>query len=195
MNKFEKKIIYNITLSSILMSISILFKCFSQLIPIFQGYSLELEIIPYVYGIICIKDLKIKSIFIILCPILWWILFPGYSINATQIFIEHFLVYYIYSSLMIVNLIKISSKSKYIYLFFLIMFLTTILKLFIHVIAGIIWWTNGNLLLSIIINLQIIFGNLAINMIIFILTIKQICSISLNHQVKNTNNKIKKYYI
>lgn len=193
MKYFNKKIYY-ISLSALLISISIIFKYISQLIPIFNGYSLDLEIIPFVYGIISLKDYKFKIFFLIICPVLWWFIFPGYIINVLQVFVEYFLVFYIYILLWFVDFVNPSNKKLYIIMFFILLITLTFIRMIIHMIAGIIWWTNNNIFLSFIINLEIIFGNFSINLLVFISTINQIYELNKKY-FKNYNIKYKKYYI
>jgi hypothetical protein len=57
-NQSNRKQIYWLVLTSILMSITLILKVIFYFIPIINGYGLELQIIGYVYGLIIIKDQK-----------------------------------------------------------------------------------------------------------------------------------------
>lgn len=184
--------VYQIVLTSLFISLSILLKYLSGFIHIFNGYSIDLEIIAYVYGII-ILSFKMKLIFLIITPLLWWFIMPGYSITPIQVFVEYFLVYYIYVFLLILDLFNFNSKKKFIFWSLLLIIVITFIKLIIHTIAGAIWWTNNDYLYSFIFNLEIIFGNLSINIVLIILTFSPILEISKKEFY--TKKKSKVFYI
>jgi hypothetical protein len=57
-NQSNRKQIYWLVLTGILMSVTLILKVIFYFIPIINGYGLELQIIGYVYGLIIIKDQK-----------------------------------------------------------------------------------------------------------------------------------------
>ena len=68
--KNKKSVIHDISLISIFLSLSVLFKFISSFIKIINNYPIELEIAFLLIGIILLKDLKSKILLLILSPLL-----------------------------------------------------------------------------------------------------------------------------
>ncbi|MDR1235018.1 MAG: hypothetical protein LBJ97_02925 [Mycoplasmataceae bacterium] len=159
----NKSQVYWLTLTGILMSITLILKVIFYFIPIINGYGLELYITGYVYGMMLIKDIKWKWMFWFSTP---WLLLviPPTIINFWDLLLEYILALYIFVPFIwfdkLVNLLKRNQNKMFstimqIVSFSLLMISLIFLKLFIHTIAGVLWWTPNNWYGSFIFNLPI----------------------------------------
>ncbi len=172
----KKKNIKNIVLlmcvTSFVIALSVLFKFISSQIKIFDGYGLDLEYVVLILGMIMLPKIKYRLFAMVFSCFLWMIVSPPYVINAIQVFVEYILVVLVYTPFLFINASKIDTKLKQFILIPFVMIVCTFTKLFVHVLAGVIWWVNGDWIKSLLINSKIVLSNMAINIALMIMLIR-----------------------
>lgn len=176
--KNKQKQVYNnpnlrwMILMSALTALVILVCYLFNFLKVFNGYSVEVYLVFYIFGLMLLKDKKYAWTFLILLP---WI--KSFLTGDSVAFFEDFLVEYIaamyvffpfiyfYDLTVLINKRWSGKMAKVlIYVAFLILsFVCYTLKLTLHIIAGAIWWTPGQWLGSFIFNVPIIWGSYAIS--------------------------------
>lgn len=169
----SKTKIYYLLLVGISISIFLLLKLVFSFWKIFGGWSIEVDLMFYLLVLVMIDKFKYVCLFVILAPLLS-IPFSSGFINLLQVFVEYFLSYWILLPMCLfynfnckilkkIKTLKKTTKNIISLSIFFIFSLGLIcLKMFVHIIAGVIWWTNGDWLFSIILNAQILLGSFAI---------------------------------
>ncbi len=192
-NNYRNNIIFNICLTAILIAFSVLFKFISSQIRIYGGYGIDAEYVALVLGLIILPNIKYRLILIIITPCLWFLVSTPYAINAIQVFVEYFLVIYAFFPFVFINIDNDDSRFKKYWLVSILLVICTLIKLLIHVVAGVVWWVNGNWWLSIVINSKIVLTNLGINLLLLIWMIKPCLMIKSMYYPKDKklcNNKV-----
>ncbi len=171
-NNYKSNVVFNICTTAILIALSVLFKFISSQIRIFGDYGLDLEYVILVIGLILLPSIKYRLLLMFITPCLWITVSPIYVINPVQVFVEYFLIVYVYLPFLFINLnLQDNVIKRYILIPFALI-ICTLIKLAIHIIAGGIWWTNGNWYFSFILNSKIVITNLAINLVLLISLLK-----------------------
>ncbi len=167
----NKSDVFNIALMGILISLCLMFKAIFHFFSIVNGYGLSVYIFIYILGIMCFQWHKYKWWFTLLTP---WVLLliPSGAVNFWDLLMEYVLSLYVFFPIIYFpSIITILTKKvngnknklivELVFLTILILILFNI-KLVIHVIAGVIWYVNGNWYASLVINLQIIYIDFAV---------------------------------
>ncbi len=189
--KNKKNIIYEISLISIFLSLSILFKFISSFIKIINNYPLELEIAFLLLGILLLRSLKSKLLLLILSPLLWIFISPPFIYNGIQLFVEYFLSIYIFIPICFIKLDINKKKLSLLVLISLLIF-CFVIRIFIHILSGAIWWTNDDWIFSLYFNLPIVGLNSLINIFVISISIIPLLKIKNIFIIKNENLKIEK---
>ena len=189
--KNKKSVIHDISLISIFLSLSVLFKFISSFIKIINNYPIELEIAFLLIGIILLKDLKSKILLLILSPLLWLFVSPPFIYSSLQFFVEYFLTIYIFIP---ICFIRFNKRIKILNLIILILLsiICFVTKMFIHILSGAIWWTNNNWMFSLCFNFPIVGINLIINIFIIFVSIIPLLKIKNIFMLDEQKNRIKK---
>ncbi len=191
-NNYRNNTIFNISLTAILIAITVLFKFISSQIRLFGSYGLDGEYVALVIGLIVLPNIKYRLILIIISPCLWFVVSTPYAINALQVFVEYFLVIYAFFPFIFINIDYEDPIFKKYWLAPILLVICTIVKLMIHVVAGVLWWVNGDWSLSFIINSKIVFSNLGINLVLLITLIKPCLMIKSMYYPKDKKSYINK---
>jgi hypothetical protein len=146
---------------------------------------LELQLVGYIYGLLIIKDGKWKWMFWGITPWLLLIIPPS-IINFWDLLLEYILSLYIFTPFLFWNqIIKIVKKKSIpieMLLFSSLITLLMILKLFIHTLAGVLWWIPNNWYGSFIFNLPIYGVTLAFVLSICIIIYRPMTKMMLEKQ-------------
>ncbi|MDR0739320.1 MAG: hypothetical protein LBF00_00300 [Mycoplasmataceae bacterium] len=170
----NKSEIYWITITGILVSICLVLKVIFYFIPIINGYGLELYLIGYIYGMQLIKKMKWKWTFWLITPWLLLIIPPTVA-NFWDLLLEYILALYIFAPFIFFDkCVKLNKTWLQLVLFSFLITLLIFLKLLIHTIAGVLWWTLNNWYGSFIFNLPIYGVTLAFVLPISIIIYKPI---------------------
>ncbi|WP_027123975.1 energy-coupled thiamine transporter ThiT [Mycoplasmoides pirum] len=192
---FENSETFYFVLLGLLLSIFLLVKFLFSFWKIFGGWSIEVDVMFYVLVLIIIDKLKFVLLFAFISPILA-LPFSSGLIYPLQVFIEYLLSYWILLPICFfanINFFFIkkmhinSKKNKNLATLLFFSFLTFILfsiKMFIHILAGVIWWTNNDWFFSFVLNAQIILGSFAICLPFALMSILPILKIREIHQNK-----------
>lgn len=165
MLKIKKTMIFDICITSMLIALILVLNVILENVKVFQ-FSIQLFLIFYAIGIYKISNWLINVFFILIVPpLLFAFEQNAYIINAMQVFFEYFLVFYIFSILLLVRLISnLFINNKHYKLISYIIFVTSfslliILKYVLHCLASLTWW-NKEPLASFAFNLSWLFTNL-----------------------------------
>ncbi len=166
----------------------------SSLLPIIMGYSINFYTVFFVLILIILKTRLIKTIFFIFTPLV--LLFDPnvYWINLIQVLVEYFLAIWCFFPFLFGNAIikkfdsKNLSKRLRLLVFSLLFIFSWMLKLFLHTLAGYVWWTDNDWIGSLFINLPIIFTNILITIPIFILIFNKNIEISKSYYLNIWND-------
>ncbi|WP_033159689.1 hypothetical protein [Mycoplasmoides alvi] len=162
--------LYYILLVGLLLSIFLLLKFIFSFWKIFGGWSIEVDVIFYLLALITFDKFRYALLFGILGPLLALPLSSG-LINPIQIIIEYLFSYWVllpifcfYNLNYKLTIYKKQQLKKIISFFLFFGFSLVLLscKLFLHVLAGVIWWTNNDWFFSWILNSQIFLGTFLI---------------------------------
>lgn len=178
LEQYTRSNLFYLVLVGILLAVFLLVKYLFSLFRVFSGWSIEVDVMVYALCILVIYQKKANFLFCFLAPLLGLIFSAGGMISFFQAIIEYILTYWIFIPLVFFpNLSKIifnhdyfsNSKKNQKFQKFLIVFAFSILllflyciKLFIHIWAGVVWWTNGDWSFSALLNAQVILGSFAI---------------------------------
>lgn len=182
-NKYRSNI-FSIALASILLSLSILFEFFGNYIVIWTGFSVEIHLVFYLITICMFWRIRDSLFIIIVSPILW-LLTPGeYMVHPIQFFIEYILCNYVFMIILINYKFVIKSEIKLLYFFYFIflIIISYIIKLFLHILCGVLWW-NTNWIGSILLNSQTIGISITINIPLIIMVIIPCIKIKNNYKL------------
>jgi hypothetical protein len=166
--------IYWLVLTAILMSTTLILKVIFYFIPIINGYGLELYLIGYVYGLMTIKNNKWKWTFWGITP---WLLLviPPTIINFYDLLLEYILALYIFVPFIFWDKIVGKKNLPWQIIIFCVLLIGLIfLKLFIHTVAGYLWWMPNDWYASFIFNLPIYTITLGITLPISIIIYRPI---------------------
>lgn len=115
-------------------------------IPWSGGYSIQMFLVVYCFGVYVIQN-KIVAIcfYIIVPPVLFFTKTEPYIVELMQVFIEYFLVFYIFGIFLILPCIKkskIFEKNRIleITIFVLVYIICIIVKFLLHTLASHIYW-------------------------------------------------------
>lgn len=178
LEQYTRSNLFYLVLIGILLAVFLLVKYLFSLFRVFSGWSIEVDVMVYALCILVIYQKKANFLFCFLAPLLGLIFSAGGMISFFQAIIEYILTYWIFIPLVFFpNLSKIifnhdyfsNSKKNQKFQKFLIVFAFSVLllflyciKLFIHIWAGVVWWTNGDWSFSALLNAQVILGSFAI---------------------------------
>lgn len=178
LEQYTRSNLFYLVLVGILLAVFLLVKYLFSLFRVFSGWSIEVDVMVYALCILVIYQKKANFLFCFLAPLLGLIFSAGGMISFFQAIIEYILTYWIFIPLVFFpNLSKIifnhdyfsNSKKNQKFQKFLIVFAFSVLllflyciKLFIHIWAGVVWWTNGDWSFSALLNAQVILGSFAI---------------------------------
>lgn len=178
LEKYTRSNLFYLVLVGILLAVFLLVKYLFSLFKVFSGWSIEVDVMVYALCILVIYQKKANFLFCFLAPLLGLIFSAGGMISFFQTIVEYFLTYWIFIPLIFFpNLAKIifnhhyflnSKKNKkfqnilIIFIFGLFLLVLYFIKLFIHIWAGTLWWTNGDWGFSALLNAQVILGSFAI---------------------------------
>ena len=161
------------------MSMTLLFAWIFSLVPVLNGYGIELYLVVYIFGLITITDKKWAWFFCLVTP--WFLLIKGFTvINFWDLLLEYILNNYIFWIFIyffnFFDWLEIKkNKKNTVLMYFSFIFLSVILfsiKLACSVIAGYLWWFPGQWLASFLFNMIIIWGSLAICLPFLVLSLK-----------------------
>lgn len=190
-----KSQIQNICLTSMFISLTMLFKYIGQFILI-TGFPLEIELVVFLVGLIVINEYKYKLFLLILAPFLWLLISPPFFFNYAQLFIEYLLPPFLFILISFSwTLFKNKSKLTINIALVLTIFILFIIKCSLHIIAGYFWWTEKDWIGSFLINIRIIGINLvfilplSITIINIILKNKNIIKIDIDDFKKSSIKK------
>lgn len=154
----KKNIIISICESGVLIALILITNYVFDLFKVWN-WSIQVFLIIYAIGIYKIPNIVVNIFFLFVVPPLLFAMENGiWAINASQVFFEYFLVFYVFSLLyiskIISNLFKNKKNFKIIdYFIFIISFsILIIIKYFLHSIASLLWWNSKNYLASLIYN-------------------------------------------
>lgn len=185
---YKKNELFYISLIGIFLSIFLLLKFIFSFIKIFGGWSIEVDVMFYILILLLIDRVSYNLLFAILAPILALILNYG-LLYPLQVFFEYILSYWVlipiiffsnYVMFVETKIFKNSQKIQKIIIILSFVFISLFLyliKLFIHVWAGVIWWVNGNWIASFVLNSQIILGSFLICMPFVVISLLPIIKI------------------
>lgn len=178
LEQYTRSNLFYLVLVGILLAVFLLVKYLFSLFRVFSGWSIEVDVMVYALCILVIYQKKANFLFCFLAPLLGLIFSAGGMISFFQTIIEYILTYWIFIPLIFFpNLSKIvfnhdyfsNSKKNQKFQKFLIVFAFSIfllvlycIKLFMHIWAGVVWWTNGDWNFSALLNAQVILGSFAI---------------------------------
>ncbi|MGL4343043.1 MAG: energy-coupled thiamine transporter ThiT [Metamycoplasmataceae bacterium] len=188
MENYYKKNIYEIVNTSLMLSLVLTIKIISSFYPILNGYSIDLYTIPFVFGFLIIRSKIIRMFFYLIVPGLLLIDPNFYFIHPTQFFIEYFLaIYCFFPCFFFFEIEKMIFFKQYkkneilkFFIFISLFILSWIIKLFLHVLAGKLFWlSDQNWLTSFIFNIEIIGVNILITLPLFTILLPKIRKIIL----------------
>lgn len=178
LEQYTRSNLFYLVLVGILLAVFLLVKYLFSLFRVFSGWSIEVDVMVYALFILVIYQKKANFLFCFLAPLLGLIFSAGGMISFFQAIVEYILTYWIFIPLIFFpSLYKIifnhdyfsNSKKNQKFQKFLIVFSFSIfllvlycIKLFIHIWAGVVWWTNGDWSFSALLNSQVILGSFAI---------------------------------
>lgn len=178
LEQYTRSNLFYLVLVGILLAVFLLVKYLFSLFRVFSGWSIEVDVMVYALFILVIYQKKANFLFCFLAPLLGLIFSAGGMISFFQAIVEYILTYWIFIPLIFFpGLYKIifnhdyfsNSKKNQKFQKFLIVFSFSIfllvlycIKLFIHIWAGVVWWTNGDWSFSALLNSQVILGSFAI---------------------------------
>lgn len=178
LEQYTRSNLFYLVLVGILLAVFLLVKYLFSLFRVFSGWSIEVDVMVYALFILVIYQKKANFLFCFLAPLLGLIFSAGGMISFFQAIVEYILTYWIFIPLIFFpSLYKIifnhdyfsNSKKNQKFQKFLIVFAFSIfllvlycIKLFIHIWAGVVWWTNGDWSFSALLNSQVILGSFAI---------------------------------
>lgn len=178
LEQYTRSNLFYLVLVGILLAVFLLVKYLFSLFRVFSGWSIEVDVMVYALCMLVIYQKKASFLFCFLAPLLGLIFSAGGMISFFQAIVEYILTYWIFIPLIFFpSLSKIifnhdyfsNSKKNQKFQKFLIVFAFSILllflyciKLFIHIWAGAVWWTNGDWSFSALLNAQVILGSFAI---------------------------------
>lgn len=178
LEQYTRSNLFYLVLVGILLAVFLLVKYLFSLFRVFSGWSIEVDVMVYALCILVIYQKKANFLFCFLAPLLGLIFSAGGMISFFQAIVEYILTYWIFIPLIFFpSVSKIifnhdyfsNSKKNQKFQKFLIVFVFSIfllvlycIKLFIHVWAGVVWWTNGDWSFSALLNAQVILGSFAI---------------------------------
>jgi thiamine transporter ThiT len=146
---------------------------------------LELYIVGYVYGLLMIRDAKWTWTFGIITPWLLMVVTPSIA-NFYDLLLEYVAAFYIFLPMIFINKYidwsddKLSPKKAFVtqmLIFGFSIIAGVFLKLFIHTVAGVLWWTPGQWWGSFIFNLPIYGVTLAVALPVSLLVYKPLMKI------------------
>lgn len=178
LEQYTRSNLFYLVLVGILLAVFLLVKYLFSLFRVFSGWSIEVDVMVYALCILVIYQKKANFLFCFLAPLLGLIFFAGGMIAFFQTIVEYILTYWIFIPILFFpNFAKIifshdyfsNSKRNQKFQKFLIIFAFSIfllvlycIKLFLHIWAGVVWWTNGDWGFSALLNAQVILGSFAI---------------------------------
>lgn len=178
LEKYTRSNLFYLVLVGILLAVFLLVKYLFSLFKVFSGWSIEVDVMVYALCILVIYQKKANFLFCFLAPLLGLIFSAGGIISFFQTIVEYILTYWIFIPLIFFpNLSKIVfnhdyflnykrnqkfQKSLIAFAFSILLLVLYCIKLFIHIWAGVVWWTNGDWSFSALLNAQVILGSFAI---------------------------------
>ncbi|MGL5643737.1 MAG: hypothetical protein ACRCW3_03110 [Metamycoplasmataceae bacterium] len=186
-------VIRDISLAGILMTSIIILNLLFSLFPIIMGYTISFFILPFSFGLIILKSLVVRSLFLLFTPLILIVAPNIFLINIWQGFVEYFLAIWCFFPLLFGGQIynymnnKNYNKRTGMIAVSMIFIFCWMVKLLLHIIAGYFWWTNGNWVGSFLINWPIILFNILFTIPIFIIIFSRTITISSSYYLNNWN--------
>ena len=192
----NKLILRDISLAGMFMGLINILNIIFYFFPVVMGYSIYFYFIVFSIGLVVIKTNIVKASFFIMTPIVLLIVPNVYWINLGQILVEYFLAIWCFFPFLFGSKIieKLNAK-KYgdriqLLVFSTLFILCWLLKLFLHVLAGYLWWTNHDWWGSMLINFPIMFTNILFTIPIFVLLFNRTINLTKTYYL-NIWNEVK----
>ena len=170
----EKSEVFYLVLVGLMLGIFIFLKfIFSYFKVLGNGWSIEADVMFYVLALVAIDKVRYNLLFAFLAPLIGLALSSG-LLYFLQVITEYLVAYWILIPIMFFYNYKtfveksLANKSKktinvvILVSFAVFTMILFALKTYIHTVAGVIWWTNGDWITSIILNCQVILGSFGI---------------------------------
>lgn len=157
-NLFKTNVISSICIAGIFLAFILILNFVFDLFKVWT-WSIQMFLVVYALGIYKIKNLIVNFFFLLIVPPLLFVTESGaYVINGTQVFIEYFLVFYIFCLLYLSSFIACLFKNKKIFkiidifIFTISFIIILIIKFLLHSLASLVWWGSKDFVAALAFN-------------------------------------------